>query len=275
MIKVKKDLGDVPDILTAKPTRGNSRLSAFDENISNQKNVDEKNLYKVPSIQKKLKDIYHLKCAYCEKELLDSPKNIEHYRPKSIYYWLIYSWDNLFLSCGECNSIKKNKFKVTNKQVIYNDETFDTIHQLGTHYDASEEPYIINPEKDDILEDIIFDAQANISSLNPRVKHTIEIACKLNRKELVQKRIRIVNIFKKKIIAHWWLFKKNDYTGLDRFKPDIQSFLDECKEENDFFALRYFILHNIEVFFDEKPLVKILKILIVKYDTKGIINDKR
>ena len=95
MIKVNKRFDNIPDILTLKPKRGNSRQIVFDENIKANKYIDTKNSYKVDSVQKRLNDIYNLKCAYCEDTLLNSPKQIEHYRPKDIYYWLAYSWEIL------------------------------------------------------------------------------------------------------------------------------------------------------------------------------------
>ena len=99
MIKVEKDLSDIPNILRMNPEKKYCRSIVFNKNILSKQYSDDKNSYKVNSIQKRLNKIYYTKCAYCEKSLLDSPKHIEHYRPKNIYYWLAYSWDNLFLSC--------------------------------------------------------------------------------------------------------------------------------------------------------------------------------
>jgi 5-methylcytosine-specific restriction endonuclease McrA len=53
----------------------------------------------------------HGKCAYCE-----SPTNIvtygdvEHFRPKDLYWWLAFSYDNYTYSCQLCNQ----KFKGAN-----------------------------------------------------------------------------------------------------------------------------------------------------------------
>jgi len=139
MIKVEKDFDNIPIILTQQ-----SREDAFNDNISSTSYCDNKNRYKVGSVQKRLNKIYHLKCAYCEQKLLDAPKHIEHYRPKDIYYWLAYSWDNLLLCCGSCNSTKGKQFDITNDAVTYKGEQFSNIHNLGRDYDISEEPKIIN-----------------------------------------------------------------------------------------------------------------------------------
>ncbi|MCQ6958298.1 hypothetical protein [Mucilaginibacter aquariorum] len=65
------------------------------------------------------------KCCFCEKPI--SGGQIEHFRPKAAwkqangtplnrpgYYWLAYRWDNMLISCGECNASgqKGNLFPV-------------------------------------------------------------------------------------------------------------------------------------------------------------------
>lgn len=47
MIKVNKDFADIPKIL-----KNQNRKDAFDKNISSSQYTDEKNLYKVGSVQK-------------------------------------------------------------------------------------------------------------------------------------------------------------------------------------------------------------------------------
>ncbi len=257
MIKVNKDFTDIPIIL-----KSQNRKDAFTKNISSSRYADEKNLYKVASVQKKLNEIYHLKCAYCEKNLLDAPKHIEHYRPKDTYYWLAYSWDNLLLSCGSCNSSKGTKFQIKKMIVSYSNESFEDIHNLGDSYDGIEKPMVVNPEKDDVLDKLVFDKEGNISSLDDRVIYTINEVCNLNREELIQKRVKLLNDFINKINEHYLLFiKKGDIT---RFIPDIKFFIDECSVENEFYSFRHFILNHIELFFEDIGKQKILKALISK-----------
>lgn len=69
----------------------------------------------------------HHKCAYCEMPIQRDELPIEHFRPKEYavrhvtaagpvdrdrYWWLAWSWDNLFLVCSTCNgrSRKGNRF---------------------------------------------------------------------------------------------------------------------------------------------------------------------
>jgi uncharacterized protein (TIGR02646 family) len=65
------------------------------------------------SVQPDLAACHYGKCCYCETPL-DANSEVEHWRPKSRYYWLAYSWDNLFLSCGFCNKKKGDAFPLDN-----------------------------------------------------------------------------------------------------------------------------------------------------------------
>lgn len=81
-----------------------------------EKKTFEFKAYNSKTIKKALKDLFNGKCAYCESEILTvTVGDIEHYRPKAEvidegnqklipgYYWLAYDWDNLLLSCNNCN----------------------------------------------------------------------------------------------------------------------------------------------------------------------------
>lgn len=51
-------------------------------------------------------------CVYCQRELTGSDRgDVEHFRPKSWYWWLAYDFKNYLLSCTPCNRYyKKEKF---------------------------------------------------------------------------------------------------------------------------------------------------------------------
>lgn len=158
---------------------------------------------------------------------------------------------------------KGTNFKTQNSKVTYKNETFDEIHTLGKSYDEIEKPFIIHPEKEDVLQYIKYDKEGKVSSENPRVQHTIEEACKLNREELVQKRLSIVNDFINQINKHYILFKQ-EKGSLSRFQPDIETFVEKATNENEFYSFRNFILHNIEIFFEKKAIQQILISLMNK-----------
>jgi uncharacterized protein (TIGR02646 family) len=54
------------------------------------------------------------KCAYCEANTeVVAHGDVEHYRPKSIYWWLAYTYDNYLYACQICNqSYKSNNFPI-------------------------------------------------------------------------------------------------------------------------------------------------------------------
>jgi uncharacterized protein (TIGR02646 family) len=58
------------------------------------------------------------KCAYCETPTrVIAYGDVEHFRPKSIYWWLAYSYENYLPSCTACNQeYKKDYFKLENKK---------------------------------------------------------------------------------------------------------------------------------------------------------------
>ena len=57
------------------------------------------------------------KCAYCEAPTsVVAFGDVDHYRPKSIYWWLIYCYDNYLVSCQLCNQrFKKKAFPIQKK----------------------------------------------------------------------------------------------------------------------------------------------------------------
>jgi len=47
-------------------------------------------------------------CAFCLSELPRGDRgDVEHFRPKSLYFWLAYVFGNYLLSCSKCNRIFK------------------------------------------------------------------------------------------------------------------------------------------------------------------------
>lgn len=56
-----------------------------------------------------LKKESHGKCAYCEATTaVVAHGDVEHYRPKGIYWWLAYTYDNYLYACQICNQVYKS-----------------------------------------------------------------------------------------------------------------------------------------------------------------------
>lgn len=50
----------------------------------------------------------HRKCCYCEqREEQAKYRDVEHYRPKALYWWLAWTWENLLFACMDCNREQK------------------------------------------------------------------------------------------------------------------------------------------------------------------------
>lgn len=64
--------------------------------------------------KKQLKAETHNKCAYCEADTaVVAHGDVEHFRPKSRYWWLAYCYDNYLYSCQICNqSFKGDLFTI-------------------------------------------------------------------------------------------------------------------------------------------------------------------
>ncbi len=81
-------------------------------------NADKK-VYAHDQVKAALEELFHDKCAYCETDVTAGfDWDVEHFRPKGKvakrpdhpgYYWLTYTWANLYPSCQHCNQNRKDK----------------------------------------------------------------------------------------------------------------------------------------------------------------------
>lgn len=59
-------------------------------------------------VKEALSAMQHRKCCYCEKrEEQAKYRDVEHYRPKALYWWLAWTWENLLFACIDCNREQK------------------------------------------------------------------------------------------------------------------------------------------------------------------------
>ena len=120
-------------------------------------------IYGSRPVKRMLMKAQHNKCCYCE-QVFGAPRDlaVEHFRPKSGvrqlrkgnepfhpgYYWLVYEWDNLFVSCHECNS--------TYKQTIF--PLSNPNRRARSHHDdiGRERPLLVHPALQDPRDHIRF-----------------------------------------------------------------------------------------------------------------------
>lgn len=145
--------------------------------------------------------LFSRKCAYCETPLVQlSSTNIDHFRPTAEamnfegeadadgYWWLAYSWENLYLVCETCQRNKRNLFPVARARAKAGAEG---------RFLRDERNYLIDPCVDQIESYLEFgeDGMVRAPRFSPdrdvpgrqRGKVTIEILG-LNRPELVAAR---------------------------------------------------------------------------------------
>ena len=111
------------------------------------------------------------KCAYCETPTsVVAFGDVEHYRPKSIYWWLAYCYDNYLAACQICNQrFKKDSFPIQNQRmqsptITHNTTNGFIVVQAGTiapdplnlwqvvnfiHLHEEERPLLLNPYFDE------------------------------------------------------------------------------------------------------------------------------
>lgn len=77
-----------------------------------------------------LKELFNGKCAYCESKIVATEfGDVDMFRPKGgslnlnkdfdadHYWWLVYEWFNLYLSCANCNRTKGSRFPVDGPRI--------------------------------------------------------------------------------------------------------------------------------------------------------------
>jgi len=252
VIKISKDLNKIPETLIKGQTLSKrsgviaQKIFPTSNKSSSKKEKKKAKVYadrfRTKDIKDSLEIIYNKKCAYCEQTVIrnseeqtDDKSTIEHYRPKSKYYWLAYSWDNLLWCCHKCNENKDNAFNTKNP-LVFNSITFKRrIHKATKTYNRIEKPKMINPEIESVIKKLDFD-NGVISSSDMRIKYTIE-TCGLDRENLNERRKKIIDVFVKKIKDRRLANKP-----IDDIVKDLKS--DIISKDKEFIALRLWLLIN-------------------------------
>lgn len=254
MYKVIKDLSNPPSSLNSEETdRMREEIIRQRKYPTEVKKYNER--YKQEDIKDALLKIYNKKCAYCEKSVADTFFPIEHYRPKSKYYWLAYSWANLLLCCHECNTYKGKKFEIeAGKEIEFDESDLKNIHNLTQRYNEIEKPLLINPELEDIEDKLIFNIETGkIESKDRRCQHTIA-CCKLDRCSANDNRHEIWKEFCDNLKAVMYRIKlsedgKKHYDAYVELKALIRKFREDAfNPEKEYLTFRRYIIRSHKIF---------------------------
>ncbi len=253
MIKIDKDLNGVPPSLQLPerqyfsgtiPRPPKTTHQRRRELIDQGKYIDTaqyNSRYKQSDTKEALKLLYHNKCAYCEQVVEQT--HVEHYRPKSTYYWLAYSWDNLLLSCPTCNKHKDVNFQLDGPEasLLNAKEALSNIHALRTSYDDTELPRLVNPEVTDVSGQIVFNQSGNVDSADSRLAYTIEV-CKIDRATLNDQRKKLLEVFARDVRSA--LLEASDTNKQELLVGSIitKFIRDSCDNEMAFLAFRRFAI---------------------------------
>ena len=128
MIRVSKP--HAPERLARGEAHTSQDCAAYEASRAEYENGTRKfrfarNIYGHPTVREALKQAQDGKCSFCEGKQFGpfAPADVEHYRPKGSvrqnkqskavlpgYFWLAYSWENLYWCCQMCNRSKKRDF---------------------------------------------------------------------------------------------------------------------------------------------------------------------
>lgn len=170
-------------------------------------------LYGKEDVRQQLMEDQHKKCAYCEKSIEDEQRHVDHYRPKSLYNDLAFTWDNLVGACWKCNLEKKDNFPLSDESKRFSND---------------EEPLLINPYIDDPTEYIAFheevaEPKKGLVGLKlEKAEKTIELLLK---RDSLENRRR----------AKWQIYKEAQERLADKPR-ELQRFLDFLSNEEKEFS---------------------------------------
>ena len=182
-------------------------------------------------VRKKLGEIFHNRCAYCEK-WIERDSDIEHFRPKSIYYWLACIWSNLLLACKECNAYHKiAHFPILGKQAKISKfkdiNEFFLLSDIRSKALTEEEHLLIHPVLDDPSDYLIFEQNGTVSPTNnndkdrKRAEYSIKYYGLSNWDNTDYKRLELIAV--RKLIV-------------ERIREKLRKALLRCKTDEDLYA---------------------------------------
>jgi uncharacterized protein (TIGR02646 family) len=193
MIHIERASVEIPDVL-ANPkemaVKERDRVRKFYADPTNRQKRFPFSAYKQSEVIDALNRLFHSKCAFCESPLFQTaPAEIVHFRPKGSvtespthpgYWWLASDWNNLYLSCPDCNRIGKgSRFPLQDE----NQRAFEPGQE------SLEEPLLLDPCLDFPENHLEFTPEGIVRGKTLRGNTSIAVFS-LNRNYLVDSRLK-------------------------------------------------------------------------------------
>ena len=195
MIRASADPGGAPELL-ASPIADDarSRAAAFFGRPAKERSQDsfafEQDVFAAEDVRARLLEVFSGKCAYCDVPLTLSDMLVDHLRPTSgaleldgtassdHYWWLAYTWENLYPCCHNCLSFKGARFPVRAPRAAPGTVGDDLLAEL---------PLLLDPRRDEPEQHLVYSEDGTLASVTPEGETTIEVLG-LNRSGLVADR---------------------------------------------------------------------------------------
>lgn len=235
MIRLERP-SDVPAYLQSDPVNGfRSKVKAFFSRAEQSRRQERPDFPLFPKniFLQLLGDLAALsqgKCAYCESPIVVlSTASLDRYRPKAgalgidgvysteHYWWLAYTWDNLYPACAKCNKFKGGKFPVQGTRAP---------REASPTQLAAEKRLLVDPFSDDPRQHLKFLENGSVVPLSSEGDVTIA-TFELNRTDLLESRRRVaVAVAAKLAKIRWtssalsdWLAWCTLHTHPDQYTP--------------------------------------------------------
>ncbi|WP_338763561.1 HNH endonuclease [Bernardetia sp. ABR2-2B] len=231
-----------------------------------------KNKHYAQPTKKDLKEIYKNKCGFCERVLKEDQSyegfTVEHFRPKSHYYWLALEWTNLFPLCRKCNKIKDDSFPTKNQSVQHppineNGNIILSKCLADSEELLNEKPFYLHPEIDEPLDFFEVDKSGQFvakSDLNgfdsQRANEMIDKF--LGNQNLVNERKKPIQRIKNQldsVVINFKEYCSENYTDREiklAFFSLFKTLFTLGDKEQEFSLVGYYMNENFEDFFLEE-----------------------
>lgn len=192
MIRVDRTLIPTPSLLESSRVeealgKAREHFRREDPKTAQQRFKFDSAIYRAPEVLDTLSSLFHDKCAFCETPVhpAASLTIVQHFRPtqdatdadgtvsRPHYWWLAYTWENLYLVCQRCAAASARTFPVIGRRLLVE----------APLSDGHEQAVLVDPCADDPSEHLAFADDGNIVAATERGHTTIEVY-RLNRRDL-------------------------------------------------------------------------------------------